>query len=112
MRFFLNAVISAFLFNIFLIDTRLRVQHGGAYPNYGFPGGFPGYAGFQNLAGQSGFGGYGGSFGGGFGGGQEGAAASASIGPGGVHQTAGVFPENPVRALNLYIYIYTFFKKN
>lgn len=75
--------------------TRFQQLHQNAAAGYGFPGGFPAFAGFPQGQGAYG-GGYGGSYGGGYGGpASGGAAASASIGPGGVHQTAQVYPENP-----------------
>lgn len=79
---------------------------------YGQPGGFPAASGFGSGYGSgSSFGGsFSGSSGGagvapsGYGAGgptSGGASASASIGPQGVRQMAGVFPENPVHIFTL-----------
>ncbi|GJQ65750.1 hypothetical protein Trydic_g11934 [Trypoxylus dichotomus] len=79
------------------VPSRSGASQASNYAGYGFPGGFPAYAGYnvQTPGANAGFPGFATGFTTNFGPGQEGAAASASIGPQGVHQTAAVFPENP-----------------
>ncbi|KRT78884.1 hypothetical protein AMK59_8278, partial [Oryctes borbonicus] len=76
------------------VPSRIGAAQASNYGGYGFPGGFPAYAGFNAQTPGAGFPGFASGFSTNVDSGHEGAAASASIGPQGIHQTAAVFPEN------------------
>jgi len=108
-------------FNQGLTQTLQNQQNMFTPGGFGFPGGRPPFFGGGGTGGGGGGGGYGGSFSnfgrpsasgafptgqssfsGGYGGGfsnlgGQGASASGFIGPGGTHQTAAVYPQNPNR---------------